>query len=177
MCWMSYTLCKLVQRWWGGVKHNETEAKVAAAILQTTFWNQFSCMKWVVFWIKFHWCSFPRAQLTICQCWFRNWLFADQATSHYLKQWWSSLSMRIRVIRPWWFNTRSAVRIHEILSAILNDVIWSTKVIRYMYDNQTKTRGTVVIAEPADGLVPTGARTSADTMTLMIKSESRLWFQ
>ena len=46
-----------------------------------------------------------------------------------------------------------------------------------MYDNQTKTRGTVVIAEPADGLVPTGAMTSADTMTLMIKSESRLWFQ
>ena len=31
---------------------------------------------------------FPRVQLTIFQHWSRWWLGADQATSHYLNQWW-----------------------------------------------------------------------------------------
>ena len=30
----------------------------------------------------------PKVQLTIFQHWFRWWLGADQATSHYLNQWW-----------------------------------------------------------------------------------------
>ena len=38
--------------------------------------------------LKFHWSLFPIAQLTIFQHWFRKWLGADQATSHYLNQWW-----------------------------------------------------------------------------------------
>ena len=37
---------------------------------------------------KFHWSLFPRVQLTIIQHWFRWWLGAVQATSHYLNQWW-----------------------------------------------------------------------------------------
>ena len=37
---------------------------------------------------KFHWSLFLRVQLTISQHWFRLWLGADQATSHYLNQWW-----------------------------------------------------------------------------------------
>ena len=40
------------------------------------------------FWLKFHWSLFLGVQLTISQHWFRWWLGADQATSHYLNQWW-----------------------------------------------------------------------------------------
>ena len=38
--------------------------------------------------LKFHWSLFLRVQLTIFQQWFRWWLGAVQATSHYLNQWW-----------------------------------------------------------------------------------------
>ena len=38
--------------------------------------------------LKFHWNVLLMVQLTISQHWFRSWLGADQATSHYLNQWW-----------------------------------------------------------------------------------------
>ena len=38
--------------------------------------------------LKFHWSLFLRFQLTIFQHWFRYWLGAVQATSHYVNQWW-----------------------------------------------------------------------------------------
>ena len=58
-----------------------------AAIFQT-FSNAFSWMKMYKFRLRFHWSLFPRFQLTIFQHWFRWRLGADQATSHYLNQWW-----------------------------------------------------------------------------------------
>ena len=45
-------------------------------------------MKMYEFRLRFHWSLFLRVQLTIFQHWFRWWLDADQATSHYLYQWW-----------------------------------------------------------------------------------------
>ena len=45
-------------------------------------------MKMFEFRLEFHWNLFLRVQLTIFQHWFRWWLGAVQATSHYLKQWW-----------------------------------------------------------------------------------------
>ena len=59
-----------------------------AAIFQTTFSNAFSWMKLYELRFRFHWSLFPRVQLTIFQHWFRQWLGADQATSHYLNQCW-----------------------------------------------------------------------------------------
>ena len=59
-----------------------------AAIFQTTFSNAFSWMKMFEFRLKFHWSLFLWFQLTIFQHWFRYWLGAVQATSHYLNQWW-----------------------------------------------------------------------------------------
>ena len=43
-----------------------------------------------IVWIRltFHWKLFLRFELIIFQHWFRKSLDADQATSHYLKQWW-----------------------------------------------------------------------------------------
>ena len=58
------------------------------AILQRTFSKAFSWMKMLKLWLRFHWCLFRRVQLTIFQHWFRSWFGADQATSHYLNQWW-----------------------------------------------------------------------------------------
>ena len=58
------------------------------AISQTIFSRAFSSMKIVVSWLNFHWNIFATVQLTIIQHWFRLWLGAGQATSHYLNQWW-----------------------------------------------------------------------------------------
>ena len=59
-----------------------------AAIFQTTFLDAFSWMKIHELQLIFHWALFLRVQLTIFQHWFRWWLGAGQATSHYLNQWW-----------------------------------------------------------------------------------------
>ena len=59
-----------------------------AAISQTTLSNAFSWMKMLEFRKIFHWSLFIRVQLIISQHWFRWWLGAYQATSHYLNQWW-----------------------------------------------------------------------------------------
>ena len=55
---------------------------------QTTFSNALSWMKMYEFWLRFHCSLFLGVQWTIFQLWFRQWLSADQATSHYLDQWW-----------------------------------------------------------------------------------------
>ena len=44
-----------------------------AVILQTIFSNAFYRMKKFEFWLKFHWSSFLRVQLTITPHWFRSW--------------------------------------------------------------------------------------------------------
>ena len=53
------------------------------------FLNAFSWMIMYKFRSSFHWGLFPGVKLTIFQHWFRKWLGAGQATSHYLNQWWS----------------------------------------------------------------------------------------
>ena len=59
-----------------------------AAIFQTIFSSAFSWMEIYKLRLIFHWNLFPVVQLTIFQHWFRQWLGAVQATSHYLNQWW-----------------------------------------------------------------------------------------
>ena len=76
-----------------------------AAISQTIFPDAFFWMKSFVFWLKFHWSVFLRVQLTISQRWFRWWLGADQATSHYLNQCWPSSLTHICSTRGRWVNT------------------------------------------------------------------------
>ena len=70
------------------------------AFFQPTFSNAFSWMKIYEFRLTFHWSLFPRVQLTIIQHWFRWWLGAEQATSLYLNQCWSSFLTHICVTRP-----------------------------------------------------------------------------
>ena len=71
-----------------------------AAILHTTFSNAFSWVKMYEFSWSFNKILFLRFELTIFQHWFRWWLGTDQATSHYLDQWWFILLMHICVTRP-----------------------------------------------------------------------------
>ena len=56
------------------------------AISHTPCSNAFSWKKSFVFWSQFHWSLFLNVQLTIIQQWFRWWLGAEEATSHYLNQ-------------------------------------------------------------------------------------------
>ena len=56
--------------------------------ISQTFSRAFSWMKKFEFQSKFHWSLYLRVQLTIFLRWFRWWLDAVQATSHYLNQWW-----------------------------------------------------------------------------------------
>ena len=62
-------------------KHNDRH-------VADNIWNTFSWMKMYEFLIRFHWSLFLKVKLTIFHHWFRWWLGADQATSHYLNQWW-----------------------------------------------------------------------------------------
>ena len=67
---------------------NSLRPRQMDAIFQTILSNAFSWMKMLEFRLKFHWSLFLRAQLRIVHHCFRWWLGADQATNHYLKQWW-----------------------------------------------------------------------------------------
>ena len=93
------------------------------AISQMTFSNAFSSMKMFEFRLKFHWSLFPRVQLTIFQHWFRWWLGAVQATSHFLNQWWlvyrriyASLGLNELIIMMWSLQNFSQILIMKIKS-------------------------------------------------------------
>ena len=88
---------------------------------RVTFSNAFSWMKYFVFWIDFHWRLFPRVQSTIFQHWFRWWLGADQATSHYLNQCWPSSLTHI-------FGTRGD-ELKDDSMPIVTLVAWATKML------------------------------------------------
>ena len=116
-----------------------------ADISQTTLSNPFSLMKIFEFRLKFHWSLFQRFQLTIFQHWFRLWLGADQATSHYLNQYrvdhwriYASLGlneltllyskycwniMTIHGQNAHLANTGIAARLHKLYWAIFNFVL------------------------------------------------------
>ena len=60
-----------------------------ATIFQTTISTAFSWTHMYEFHSRFHCSLFLRFELAIIfQHWLRLWLGADQATSHYLNQWW-----------------------------------------------------------------------------------------
>ena len=52
--------------------------------------------------LKFYWSLFLEVQLTIFQHCLRQWVGAEQATSHYLNQWWPSSMTHICVTWPQW---------------------------------------------------------------------------
>ena len=63
------------------LRPRQNERHFADDILST--WTKMFALR-----LTFHWRLFRRVHLTIFQHWFRKWLGVDQATSHYLNQWW-----------------------------------------------------------------------------------------
>ena len=67
----------------------------------------FSLQKIIVFRFKFRWNFFHRGLNncnSVIQHLFGYWLGVEQATSHYLNQWWLSLLTHICFTRPQWIN-------------------------------------------------------------------------
>ena len=77
-----------------------------ANIWQTTF-SDVSQRKTFEIRIKFHWNMFVRVSLTICRHWYKWWLGAEQATSHYLNQWWPTLLLCFCITRSQCFDRDS----------------------------------------------------------------------
>ena len=67
-----------------------------------TFSKIFSRMKMLEFWFKFHWNLFPRVWLNIYLHHFRLQPSIEQATSHYLNQWWHTSPMHQLMYRKIW---------------------------------------------------------------------------
>ena len=61
------------------------------------------------FQLKFHWSLLLRVQLTIFQHWFRWWLGANQATSHYLNHWWLD----------WFYDIYASLGLNELTDHII----------------------------------------------------------
>ena len=88
-----------------------------ATISQTTFSNSCLWMKMLESRLKFHWNFLHRVQLTIFQYWFRWWLGAVQATSHYLKQRWL---VHRRIYASVGLNELSADQSYSLMRAVFS---------------------------------------------------------
>ena len=102
---------------WGRDKMN--------AISQTIFSSAFLWMKMLEFLLRFLWNLFLMAQLTIFQHWFRLWLGAVQATSHYLNQWWLVYwriyaSLGLNDLTHWDPNSMA-----DILKSLSTAILWN----------------------------------------------------
>ena len=104
---LAYGLAQSVPVWpsWRVKSHNINTLRprqnghhFAYDIFKRIFLNE----NYLIFLFEFYLNIFPGAQLSICHHWFRWWLGADQATNHYLNQWWPSLLTHICVTRPQW---------------------------------------------------------------------------
>ena len=75
-----------------------------------------------------------RVQLTIFQHWFRKWLGTNQATTHYLNQWWPMLPTDICVTRP------QRVNIHQYKLKLIRKImiLWSKDVALYPHKHNTR---------------------------------------
>ena len=83
--------------------------------LQTTSSNAFSWMKTFEFQMELHWNMFLGVYLTINHHWLRQWVVAEQATSHYLNQWWHSLQTHICITRPQWVSiSKTTIKIGKM---------------------------------------------------------------
>ena len=83
------TRTEYVWRWKRGL-HSDTDRSrdKKAAVSQTTLSNAYSWTKIYVLILRFHWSLFLGFKLTIFLHLFRKWLGTQQATCHYLSQWW-----------------------------------------------------------------------------------------
>ena len=85
-----------------------------------------SWMKMYEFRLRFHWNLFLRLELTISQHWFRWWLGANQATSHYLSEpIMVGLLTHICVTRPQWVELLLPSQCWELMENIVFYFCWN----------------------------------------------------
>ena len=92
-------------------------------------------MKMYEFCLRFHWGLFLRLELTILPHCFRQWLCADQATSHsshYLNQWWL-VYWCISVTRPQW--VKQAYHCKMKPSHHSSDLTWGPYHLKLLANN------------------------------------------
>ena len=118
-----------------------------SAIVQTTFSNAFSSTKIFTFDKNFHWSLFLGIQLTINQHCFRLWLRVKQASSPYLKQWWSSWLRYICSTKGRWVkneivdifsNPTPELQSSELIKT-LNVAMSFVEVIIFIWENSAVT--------------------------------------
>ena len=63
--------CRWFETLWRPMRHD------MATLLRDDLSNTYSCMKVILFRLRFHWNLFPGAQLKISQHWFRKWIATD----------------------------------------------------------------------------------------------------
>ena len=73
-----------------------------------------------VFWLKFNWNLLARVQSIISQHWCS--LYAEQATNHYLNQWWSSLLTYIYVINIYIYASLGELNLTSEMDAPYSDL-------------------------------------------------------
>ena len=98
-------------------------------ILQPIFSNLFCWMKIFLIWLKFHWNMFTMVQITTSQRWFRKWPNVEQATSHYLYQWWSG-----SVMQYIGFNELTVKGVIDYMKALSCARIVLLSVVRTIYE-------------------------------------------
>ena len=102
--WVQISICQHWFTWWlGALYANRSQANiwthiglvygriyVSPSLNELTHWGQdkMAAILQMIFLFKFHYNMFPRVQLTINQHWFRYWIGADQATTHYQNRRW-----------------------------------------------------------------------------------------
>ena len=77
-------------------------------------------------------------QMTICKRWYRFWLNTEQATSHYLDQWWLRLLTHICVTRPRWLDNVWYINHSDILLCNLESSSISAKSLIFKKVCSTK---------------------------------------
>ena len=104
-----------------------------AATINMTFSNAFSWMKMYEFWFKFPWHLFLRVYQKYSSILSDN---EDQATSHYLNQWWPRLPTHICVTRPSWvlLCSRYDPRIWLLMGLSSSKHCTDKQYFAYLYD-------------------------------------------
>ena len=93
---------------------------------------------------KFHWELFPMVQLMILQHWFREWLGADQATSHHVNQWWPSLLMHVCVIQPLWVKLNHSRILLHLPNLVIMPSSYLNHQVRY-WDGVQNGQNSIVL--------------------------------
>ena len=133
-----------------------------ATMFQTTFPYVFHWIKMFEFRLRFHWSLFLRFVLTYSSIGSDTWLGTDQATSHYLNQWWLfhwRIYTSLGLDEFWWHKVSM---IHNELNIYLHCISHSIYEVLIMQSRVINANINI------DCLVQMGCNSRALTLTFVI---------